>query len=228
MRAYSADMRERVLRAVDEGKPRTEIIAYFHVSRATIKRYLKQRRETGNVQPQPIPGRTPRKGAALREGIEELLQERGDALCWLHEISAEEIESFPLHLPDLLTAEMNMEWGSRGMLLPSQVETHWAWHKRLWFVPSIKENNKKLLAGSQHNDNSGSWGSLLMTQEVSPSTLKKFMHLGGSHGVILYRIASRKSSYLLFKPVCIQDFARVFPSRAWLCSPSLELKHHMR
>ena len=30
-------------------------------------------------------------------------------LCWLHEISAEEIESFPLHLPDVLTAEMNME-----------------------------------------------------------------------------------------------------------------------
>jgi hypothetical protein len=30
-------------------------------------------------------------------------------LCWLHEISAEEIESFPLHLPVSLMAEMNME-----------------------------------------------------------------------------------------------------------------------
>jgi transposase len=40
---------------------------------------LKQRRETGNVQPHPIPGRTPKKGAALRQGIGELLQERSNA-----------------------------------------------------------------------------------------------------------------------------------------------------
>jgi transposase len=78
MRAYSSDLRERILRAVDEGKPRAQIIELFHVSRATIKRYLKQRRETGHVQPRPIPGRTPRKGAALREGVEELLRERPD------------------------------------------------------------------------------------------------------------------------------------------------------
>ncbi|MFL5628595.1 MAG: helix-turn-helix domain-containing protein [Ktedonobacteraceae bacterium] len=44
----------RILRAVDEGKPRPQIIDLFHVSRATIKRYLKRRRETGNVEPQPI------------------------------------------------------------------------------------------------------------------------------------------------------------------------------
>jgi hypothetical protein len=31
------------------------------------------------------------------------------SLCWLHEISAEEIESFPLHLSGVLTTEMNME-----------------------------------------------------------------------------------------------------------------------
>ena len=79
MRAYSQDLRERVLRAVDEGKPREQIIELFHVSRATIKRYLKQRRETGTLQPRPIPGRTPKKGAALRAHISELLQERPDA-----------------------------------------------------------------------------------------------------------------------------------------------------
>ena len=37
MRAYSQDLREHVLRAVDEGKPREQIIAPFHVSRATIE-----------------------------------------------------------------------------------------------------------------------------------------------------------------------------------------------
>lgn len=79
MRAYSQDLRERVLRAVDEGKPRAQIIELFHVSRATIKRYLKQRRETGTVLPRPIPGRTPKKGAVLQAHIIELLHERPDA-----------------------------------------------------------------------------------------------------------------------------------------------------
>jgi transposase len=79
MRAYSQDLRERVLRAVDEGKPREQIIELFHVSRATIKRYIKQRRETGTVLPRPIPGRTPKKGALLQAHVIELLQEHPDA-----------------------------------------------------------------------------------------------------------------------------------------------------
>jgi transposase len=72
-------LREKVLRAVDEGKSRAQIIELFHLSRATIKRYLKRRRETGNVQPHAIPGRPPKKGAVLQAHIGELLQERSDA-----------------------------------------------------------------------------------------------------------------------------------------------------
>src|SRR2546428_5808653 len=74
MRASSQDLRQRVLRAVDEGKSRAQIIDRFQVSRATIKRYLKQRRETGTVLPRLIPGRPPKKGAALRAGVQELLE----------------------------------------------------------------------------------------------------------------------------------------------------------
>lgn len=57
MRAYSADLRERVVRAVEEGRPREEIIHLFGVSRATIKRSVKQHQETGDLAPKPIPGR---------------------------------------------------------------------------------------------------------------------------------------------------------------------------
>ena len=74
MRAYSQEVRQQVLRAVDEGIPRAEIIERFQVSRATIKRYLKQRRETGNVLSRPIPGRPPRKQAALLMGVPALLE----------------------------------------------------------------------------------------------------------------------------------------------------------
>ena len=69
MKAYSADMRERVLQAVDKGDPRNEIIELFGVSRATIKRYLKQRRETGNVNVRPIPGRPSRNSPPLQVGL---------------------------------------------------------------------------------------------------------------------------------------------------------------
>ena len=74
MRASSQEVRQQVLRVVDEGKSRAQIIDCFQVSRATIKRYLKQRRETGTVLPRLIPGRPPKKGAALRAGVQELLE----------------------------------------------------------------------------------------------------------------------------------------------------------
>jgi transposase len=79
MRAYTQELRQQVLRAVDEGISGVEIIERFQVSRATIKRYLKQRRETGNVLPRPIPGRPPRKKAALQLGVQELLEAHPEA-----------------------------------------------------------------------------------------------------------------------------------------------------
>ncbi len=79
MRAYSQELRYQVLGAVDEGIARAEIIERFQVSRATIKRYLKQRRETGNVLPRPIPGRPPRKKAALQKGVQDLLEAHPEA-----------------------------------------------------------------------------------------------------------------------------------------------------
>jgi transposase len=79
MRAYSQEMRQQVLHAVDEGISRDQIIERFQVSRATIKRYLKQRCETGNVLPRPIPGRPPRKKAALQMGVQELLEAHPEA-----------------------------------------------------------------------------------------------------------------------------------------------------
>jgi transposase len=63
-----------VLRAVAEGKSRAEIIERFQVSRATIKRYVKQRRETGNVRPRPIPGRPKVKGRALQAELGRQLE----------------------------------------------------------------------------------------------------------------------------------------------------------
>jgi transposase len=78
MKAYSVDLREKVLRAVDQGYPREEIVKLLGVSRATIKRYLKQRRETGTVTPKAIPGRPPKKLGPLQAELVAQLQAHDD------------------------------------------------------------------------------------------------------------------------------------------------------
>ena len=79
MKAYSQDLRQRVLRAVDAGQRQAEIAKTFTVSVATIKRYLKQRRETGHVQPKAIPGRPAKKGAVLQAHLRAQLEAHPDA-----------------------------------------------------------------------------------------------------------------------------------------------------
>ena len=84
MKAYSLDLRERVVRAVDLGYKRADIIKLFGVSRATIKRYLKQRRETGLLSRKPIPGRPAKKGTPLQTGLVAQLESHPDATLEMH------------------------------------------------------------------------------------------------------------------------------------------------
>ena len=78
MKPYSKDLRIRVLAAVDGGTPREEVAKTFSVSVSSIKRWLKRRRQTGDVTPKPIPGRTSVKGAALEEWLPEHLKRNPD------------------------------------------------------------------------------------------------------------------------------------------------------
>ena len=69
MKAYSKDLRLKVLAAVDRGMPRAALVGAFSVSPATVKRWVKKRRESGGVDPEPIPG----PPAPKREALEERL-----------------------------------------------------------------------------------------------------------------------------------------------------------
>ena len=84
MKAYSPDLRERVLRAVDQGIPRSEIVRVLGVSLSTIGRYLKQRRETGHVRPKAIPGRPSKKIKPLQAGLQAQLEAFPDATLAQH------------------------------------------------------------------------------------------------------------------------------------------------
>jgi transposase len=84
MKAYSQDVRERVLRAVNHGYPRAEIVQMFGISLSTLKRYIKQQREEGNVRPKAIPGRPSKKRAQVEAGMLPQLQAHDDATLEQH------------------------------------------------------------------------------------------------------------------------------------------------
>ena len=78
MNAYSKDLRLKVLSAIDRGIPRREVADLFGVSLSTIKRWLKRRRLTGDLNTYKIPGRPSVKGKALRQWLPEQLNSNPD------------------------------------------------------------------------------------------------------------------------------------------------------
>jgi transposase len=90
MKPYSKDLRLRVLTAVDAGMPREEVASTFSVSMPTIKRWLRRRRETGDIEPEPIPGRPSRKGAMLNDWLPNHLQANDDLTLEEHREAFEE------------------------------------------------------------------------------------------------------------------------------------------
>jgi transposase len=78
MKAYSKDLRLKVLDAVDRGMNRREVVEVFGVSLPSIKRWLKMRREGGDIEARPIPGPPAVKRAMLSEWLPSQLQSNPD------------------------------------------------------------------------------------------------------------------------------------------------------
>ena len=57
MCAYSRDLRERVLRALDQGRTCSEVAHLFGISRTTVGRDRRLHREQGHLRAQSPPGR---------------------------------------------------------------------------------------------------------------------------------------------------------------------------
>ena len=80
MEAYSLDLRERVVRAVDEGASRVEVARQFSVSNALIGKLLRQRRSTGSLAPRPHAGGTaPAPGGPALAALRALVEADPDA-----------------------------------------------------------------------------------------------------------------------------------------------------
>ena len=57
MKAYSLDLREKIVESVKKGVPEAETVRRCRVDRATVKRYCKQLDERGTLEPRKAPGR---------------------------------------------------------------------------------------------------------------------------------------------------------------------------
>jgi len=89
MKAYSTDLRQRVVAACDaRDGTRAQIAARFSVSESWIRKVLRQRRDTGSIEPRPHGGgRSPafdapaaaRLRAAVRADDDATLRELGRA-----------------------------------------------------------------------------------------------------------------------------------------------------
>src|SRR5690242_18682101 len=84
MRAYSTDLKERLVRAVADGQPMREAARRFGVAVTTVKRAVVQERETGSLARKPIPGCPRRIGKDQEANLLARLEAAPDATVLEH------------------------------------------------------------------------------------------------------------------------------------------------
>lgn len=86
MNAYSKDLRLRVLDVVERGLAREEVSELFGISRSTIKRWAKRRREGEDLEPKRSTGRKRRILATTEEkrALWKQLEENDEATLERH------------------------------------------------------------------------------------------------------------------------------------------------
>src|SRR5688500_15249996 len=84
MKQYPADVRDRLLRAIDAGLARAEAARRFGVAERTIRRWQRARREAGTVAPKPRPGRPPRLGPTAAPALAAQVGSAPDATLAEH------------------------------------------------------------------------------------------------------------------------------------------------
>jgi transposase len=84
MRAYSTDLKERLVRAVADGLPMREAARRFDVAVTTVKRAVVQQRATGSLVRKPIAGRARRISCAHEAILRARLEAAPDATVLEH------------------------------------------------------------------------------------------------------------------------------------------------
>lgn len=110
MRAYSTDLRERVVRAVEGGRPQREAARLFGVAASTVKRYLQQQQASGSLAPKPIPGGPRRIGPEQEEALRAQLEAHREATLAEHCAWWEQTHGQRVSLATMSRAIQRMNW----------------------------------------------------------------------------------------------------------------------
>jgi transposase len=76
MRAYSEDLRTKIVQAVERGMPKAQAGRLFGVSVSSVKRYARLARQGLSLAPRKGGGRPPKADEATRKLLEEDVQKR--------------------------------------------------------------------------------------------------------------------------------------------------------
>ena len=76
MKAYSEDLRRKIVDALKRGIPKSEAAGLFGVSLSSVKRFAKMDRQGGSLAPKKPPGRPPKSNDTIRRLLSEDLAER--------------------------------------------------------------------------------------------------------------------------------------------------------
>lgn len=77
-RAYSLDLRERLVRAIDAGLAPVEIERTMGVSRRTQRRWRQQQAATGDLTPRTSPGRPSKTSPAHHRRLQTQVEQHAD------------------------------------------------------------------------------------------------------------------------------------------------------
>jgi transposase len=132
MNACSKDLRLKALAATDRGMPRTEVVSTFGISPATLKRWLKRRKEGGDLTPRPSTGRKRRilSTSEERHALWAQLEANDDATLARHCELWEEKTGVRVSISAMSRA-------IRGKL-------GWTYKKRRWVPPSATKKREVL------------------------------------------------------------------------------------
>ena len=113
MRAYSTDLKERLVRAVANGLPMREAARRFGVAVTTVttvKRAAVQQRETGSLERKPIPGCPRRIGPEQEAALRARLEAAPDATVREHGAWWADHQGQPLSEVTLWRAIRRLGW----------------------------------------------------------------------------------------------------------------------
>ena len=118
MKAYSEDLRQKIVQTVEGGLSKTQAAHLFNVSLSSVKRYVRNAQRGESLKPRKGSGRPPKVGENEKRLLEDDVQERPAATVSQRRIFLESITGKTLSNPTVRRllkrmgfSQKNGQWG---------------------------------------------------------------------------------------------------------------------